>query len=150
MAVSTGEAVVMEVNSTPLTADQPYGPPSSPQSHPLTSNSHPRPLNLGGPRSSSEVVAQLRKTHSTLSLRQRAVQTKQNDEYVLTVGISGCSGSGKTTSALILAETFTRDGMSAPAAVPTDNPTELKNQNLLIHEDKFFHNKGACTSVSFK
>ena len=91
--------------------------------------------------------------HSTSGLQRIS---NRPTPRVVTVAISGCSSSGKTTLAVILADVFARIGNCQNAQVSLEDflhdKTTLTEKEIpvVIHEDAFFKDKSYCPIATFQ
>jgi hypothetical protein len=153
MAVTESERLHHEAN-VQLDMDEPFGPPNSPTAAPSSGSSGAVPplMSLDGSQCTYDrdtVEEHLVRSLSALSMRQLDVEN--SDAKIITIAISGCSSSGKTTLALILSEILMMEGMSGLASNGTNSSdNKAGKQNLLIHMDNYFLSKGDCPTVEFE
>ncbi|TGO35682.1 hypothetical protein BHYA_0150g00300 [Botrytis hyacinthi] len=91
-------------------------------------------------------------------LTKKECSVTQNTPKALTVAISGCTSSGKTTLALLLSEIFSSPttkisaGNESPHISKEDNLGDAKATHsftTIIHQDAFFIPKADCPLVQF-
>ncbi|KAJ8070151.1 hypothetical protein OCU04_000543 [Sclerotinia nivalis] len=107
-------------------------------------------------KTSSSVTVLERLENGELHKIKRAEGINKSTPRVLTVAISGCTSSGKTTLALLLSEIFSSlsaidksTDNNSPHESAKDNVCNSQAFTTTIHQDSFFIPKAYCPFVQF-